>query len=174
MTTEIDVFQQLGELSVAELEAMPITELDALTRQLYAIRDAAKGYEQMLHSVSNSRFGERARQLREAEGKTTGTVRFDEDGFMVIADLPKRPEYDQAKLRAAVDALRKWGEDPEDYVTLEIKVSETKFNSWPPALRELFEPARTLKVGKPTYKLERIAACDTNAAANDGDFGGVA
>ena len=174
MVTEIDVFQKLDQLCVSELAEMPIAEFAELNRQVDAIRETLKCYEQMLHSVSNSRFSERARQLREAEGKTTGTVRFDEDGFIVIADLPKRPEYDQAKLRAAVEALRKWGEDPEDYVTLEIKVSETKFNSWPPALRELFEPARTLKVGKPTYKLERIAACDTNAAANDGDFGGVA
>ena len=174
MVTEIDVFHQLGQLSVAELEAMPISAFDTLIRQLYAIRDAAKCYEQLLHAASNSRFGERARQLREAEGKTAGTVRFDEDGFIVIADLPKRPEYDQAKLRAAVEALRKWGEDPDDYVTVEFKVSETKFNSWPPGLRQLFEPARTLKVGKPTYKIERIRSSDATDAANDSDFGGVA
>ncbi len=174
MVTEIDVFHQLGQLSVAQLESMPIDAFDTLSRQLYAIRDAAKCYEQLLHSASNSRFGERARQVREAEGKTTGTVRFDEDGFIVIADLPKRPEYDQAKLRAAVEALRKWGENPEDYVSIEIKVSETKFNSWPPGLRQLFEPARTLKVGKPTYRIERIRPEGTTTSANDDNFGEVA
>lgn len=174
MVTEIDVFHQLGQLSVAELEAMPISAFDTLIRQLYAIRDAAKCYEQLLHAASNSRFGERARQLREADGKSTGTVRFNEDGFVVIADLPKRPEYDQAKLRAAVEALRKWGENPEDYVGIEIKVPETRYNAWPPGIRQLFEPARTLKVGKPTYKLERIKSADASDAANDSDFGGVA
>lgn len=174
MVTENDVLQEIGQLSVAELEALPIAELDALMRQVVAVRDAAKYYEQGLQSVLNNRFSERARQLREADGKTTGTVRFDEDGFVVIADLPKRPEYDQAKLRAAVDALRKWGENPEDYVGIEIKVPETRYNAWPPGIRQLFEPARTLKVGRPSYKLERIRSVDAPDAANDSDFGGVA
>ena len=174
MVTENDVLHKLGQLSVAELEALPIAEFDALIRQVVAIRDTTRCYEQVMHTVSNNRFGERARQLREADGKSTGTVRFDEDGFVVIADLPKRPEYDQAKLRAAVEALRKWGENPEDYVGIEIKVPETRYNAWPPGIRQLFEPARTLKVGKPTYKLERIKSADASDAANDSDFGGVA
>ena len=174
MVTENDVLQELGQLSVAELEALPIAELDALIRQVVAIRDTARYYEQGLQSVLNDRFSGRARILREADGKTTGTVRFDEDGFVVIADLPKRPEYDQAKLRAAVEALRKWGENPEDYVGIEIKVPETRYNAWPPGIRQLFEPARTLKVGKPTSKLERIKSADASDAANDSDFGGVA
>ena len=174
MVPQKDVFEELGQLSVAELETMPISAFDRLSRQLYAIRDAAKCYEQLLHTASNSRFGERARQLREADGKSTGTVRFDEDGFIVIADLPKRLEYDQAKLRAAVEALRKWGENPEDYVGIEIKVPETRYNAWPPGIRQLFEPARTLKFGKPTYKLERIPSADASDAANDSNFGGVA
>lgn len=33
-----------------------------------------------------------------------------------IADLPKRPEYDQKQLKDAGEALRTWGENPEDYV----------------------------------------------------------
>ena len=28
-----------------------------------------------------------------------------------------------------------------------------KFNNWPPALREQFSDARTVKAGKPTFKL---------------------
>ena len=67
----------------------------------------------MLHR----RFGERAHQLRQDAGKSTGTVRFPDDGFTVVADLPKRTEYDQRKLKEAVEALRKWGENPEDYVS---------------------------------------------------------
>jgi hypothetical protein len=57
-------------------------------------------------------------------------------------------------------------------VGIEVKVSETKFGAWPPAVRELFEPARTIKAGKPTYKLERIVDSDSEAA-NDSQFGEI-
>ena len=109
--------------------------------------------------------------MRQDAGKSTGTVRFSDDGFTVVADLPKRTEYDQRKLKEAVEALRKWGENPEDYVSLEVKVAEAKYTAWPPAVRQLFEPARTLKAGKPTYKLERIVDGAGPEAANDSKFG---
>jgi hypothetical protein len=83
--------------------------------------------------------------------------------------LPKKVEYDQPKLRAAVETLRSWGENPEHYIGIEFKVSEAKYNAWPPAIRTLFEPARTLKTGKPTFKLERIPA-----TASHSTFGEVA
>jgi hypothetical protein len=38
-------------------------------------------------------------------------------------------------------------------------------------VRQLFEPARTLKAGKPTYKLERIVDGAVPEAANDSQFG---
>jgi hypothetical protein len=98
-------------------------------------------------------------------------VRFNVDGHTIVADLPKKVDYDQRKLKDAVDALRKWGEDPEDYVSLEVKVAEAKYTAWPPAVRQLFEPARTLRAGKPTYRLERIVDGAEPEAANDIKFG---
>ena len=114
-----------------------------------------------------------AQQLRQEAGKLTGSVRFEVDGYLVVADLPKRTEYDQLKLKEAVEALRKWGEDPEHYVAIEIKVAESKYTAWPPGIRQLFEPARTLKTGKPSYKLEQIKSGDMPEAANDSHFGEV-
>jgi hypothetical protein len=38
-------------------------------------------------------------------------------------------------------------------------------------VRELFEPARTIKAGKPTYKLERIVDGESSEAANDSQLG---
>ena len=73
-----------------------------------------------------------------------------------------------------MDTLRKWGENPDDYVGTEFKVSEPRYSAWPPGIRQLFEPARTLKVGKPSYKLEQIKSGDIADAANDSHFGEVA
>jgi uncharacterized protein YecE (DUF72 family) len=168
MIHEPEVLDELGQLYMAELEHLPIAELDRLLQRVASTEKAVGQYKVFLQSVMNHRFADRAQQLRQEAGKTTGSVRFEEDGYVVIADLPKRTEYDQKKLKEAVEALRKWGENPEEYVAIEIKVSETKYGAWPAAVRNLFEPARTLKTGKPIYKLELAKA----QAANDSHFSG--
>jgi hypothetical protein len=171
MIHEPDALEEVGNFMMAELESLPLVELDHLIQRVASAEDTARQYKQLLHAVMHHRFAERAQLLRQEAGKTTGTVRFEDEGFTVIADLPKRAEYDQNKLKEAVEALRKWGESPEDYIGIEIKVSESKYNAWPPGIRQLFEPARTLKTGKPSYKLERIVHGVVPEAANDSTFG---
>ena len=171
MIPEPDALDEVGNFVMSELETLPLSELDRLIRRVTSAEETARQYRQFLQAVMHHRFNERAQQLRQDAGKSTGTVRFENDGYMVVADLPKRPEYDQKKLKDAVEALRKWGENPDDYVSVEIKVSEAKYGAWPPAVRKLFEPARTLKTGKPLYKLERIDAGQLPPAANDSNFG---
>ena len=41
----------------------------------------------------------------------------------------------------------------QEYVDIEFSVPESRFNNWPAALREQFEPARTVKPGKSSYDL---------------------
>lgn len=171
MIPEPDALDEVGNFVMSELETLPLSELDRLIRRVTSAEETARQYRQFLQAVMHHRFNERAQQLRQEAGKTTGTVRFEDDGYTIVADLPKRPEYDQKKLKDAVEALRKWGENPDDYVSVEIKVSEAKYGAWPPAVRKLFEPARTVKTGKPLYKLERIDAGQLPPAANDSNFG---
>ena len=102
------------------------------------------------------RYGAIATEHRQAEGKDTGRVRFLDAGFEISADLPKRVEWDQARLAAAIATLRSWGEDPADYVATEIKVAESRFTAWPPKLQALFQPARTVGTGRPSYSLEQV------------------
>ena len=45
------------------------------------------------------------------------------------------------------------GDDPKQYVEITFRVSETKFNAWPITLKSSFEAARTVKTGKPSYRL---------------------
>ena len=160
---ELSVLKEITEPPLEALAALPLAELDRLLRELALVKDRVRLCDTTLHGVMNLLFQERADKLRQRAGKSTGTVRFEESGFVIVSDLPKKVEYDQPTLQAAVATLRAWGEDPEDYITLEVKVSEAKYNAWPPAIRALFEPARTLGTGKASYKLERVAA-DTETA----------
>ena len=115
--------------------------------------------EDKLDAALDRRYGARATQCRAEAGKDTGTVRFVDNDFTVIADLPKRVKWDQAKLRHAVEIIRTgWGDDPTDYVKTKLEVSEAAFANWPRPVRELFIPARTVETGRPAYRLERTGS----------------
>ena len=89
---------------------------------------------------------------RRAAGKDTGTIRFDDGDFTVVADLPKRVDWDQDRLAAVVERIRAAGDDPAQYVDIAFKVPERKYTAWPDAIRASFEPARTVRPG--TLKIE--------------------
>ena len=117
--------------------------------------------EEKLDAALDRRYGARAKQCRAEADKDTGTVRFVDNEFTVIADLPKRVKWDQAKLRHAVEIIRtSWGDDPADYVKTKLDVSEAAFANWPRPVRELFIPARTVETGRPTYRIEATSTRD--------------
>ena len=71
----------------------------------------------------------------------------------VVADLPKRIDWDQQELGQLVERLKAEGEDPRDYIEISFKVSERKYTSWPSHIRRVFEPARTVRSGTQCFRL---------------------
>jgi hypothetical protein len=142
--------------SVAELAALPATQLATLLDDLAERKVRLSDLEQKLISALDLRYGARASQRRAEMSKDTGAVRFEDNGCVVVADLPKRVKWDQEKLRQAVEIIRSsWNDDPADYVKTKLEVSESAFTNWPRVVCELFQPARTVETGKPTFKLVR-------------------
>ena len=66
----------------------------------------------------------------------------------MVADLPKRVDWDQEKLAAIVERIRAAGDEPAEYVESSFKVAERSYAAWPTAIREGFEPARTVRPGQ--------------------------
>lgn len=153
MTNRITL-AQLREMDAATATRLPLDQLALLLDDVAALKADAKHLGDLLHAALHSRFGGTATALRRAEGKDTGRVRIERDGFEVVADLTKRVEWSQPQLVQAVATLREWGEDPADYVTTELRVPEARFSAWPPRIRALFEPARTVATGRPAYTLQ--------------------
>jgi hypothetical protein len=128
--------------------------LASLRAQIEQIYEDAQRLDNTLDAALDHRYGQRARQARAAEAKDTGTVRFNDNGFTVVAELPKRVKWDQRRLKELVDLISSsWGEDPADYVKIKFEVSERAYEAWPARLKELFTPARTVETGKPSYEL---------------------
>ena len=143
---------QLINLPAGEIAQLPVELLAALQREIDAAAKQMKAVTARFSTALEVRYAARAAEARRACGKDTGTVRIVDGDFTVVADLPKRVEWDQAKLAAMVERIRTAGEDPAEYVEISFKVPERNYVAWPDAIRQGFEPARTVRTG--TLKVE--------------------
>lgn len=146
--------EQLRDWPPGKVASLPIEVLSAVADRLAEMKTLIGEAEARLNAGLDVRFGDRARQLRAADGKDSGRVRLGDGLFVVVADVPKRIDWDQDKLAAIVGRIRQAGDDPADYVRTTYEVSERAYAAWPQHVRRLFEPARTLKLGKPRYAIE--------------------
>ncbi|MEC7259018.1 MAG: hypothetical protein VXW58_14490, partial [Pseudomonadota bacterium] len=77
----------------------------------------------------------------------------EDDGVTVIADLPKRIDWDQRALAELAETIAASGENPAEFIETTLKVSERKYSALPESWRKGFEPARTVRTGKPKFRL---------------------
>jgi hypothetical protein len=145
--------EDIRTMPIGEIAALPADHLALLQEDAEAALTAAKATAEWIAGAIALRYANRAQAERRAENKDTGTVRFEDGSVTVIADLPKRVEWDQAKLGEMVARIRTAGDDPAEYVETAFKVSERKYGAWPAAIRDGFEAARTVKPGKATFRL---------------------
>ncbi|NBP40033.1 MAG: hypothetical protein EBV34_16630, partial [Betaproteobacteria bacterium] len=78
MIPEPDALDEVGNFVMVELENLPLADLDRLIQRVSDAEETARHYKQFLQGLLHRRFGERAHQLRQDAGKSTGTVRFAE------------------------------------------------------------------------------------------------
>jgi uncharacterized coiled-coil protein SlyX len=143
---------ELLNLPTGEIAQLPVELLAVLQREIAEAARQMRAVTARFNAALDVRYGSRAAEVRRACGKDTGAVRFDDGDFTVVADLPKRVEWDQEQLAALVERIRAAGDDPSQYVDVTYKVSERKYAAWPEAIRAGFEPARTVRPG--TLKVE--------------------
>ena len=142
----------LPGIGLQDIAVLPIELLAILHREVDERLKCCKAAKARLDGALEVRFAARAAEIRSASGKDTGTVRFDDGDFTIVADLPKRVDWDQHRLAAMVERIRAAGDDPAEYVEISFKVPERNYVAWPDAIRQGFEPARTVRTG--TLKVE--------------------
>ena len=143
----------IPKLTVQQLAGLPSSDLVRLQHDAQSNLQKAKALVAWLDGALSIRYKERARQARAEAQKDAGTVRFEDNGVTVVADLPKKVEWDQHELSELVERIKADGENPRDYVEVSLRVSERKYTAWPPQIAKIFEPARTVRSGKETFEL---------------------
>jgi len=141
------------DMPVAELMVLPAEHLAFLQEDAREALDASKRMQDWIEAVIALRYEQRVVAVRAAAGKDTGAVRFLDGSVEVAADLPKKVEWNQARLATLAEQIRAGGENPGEYVEVSFKVSERAYTAWPERIRLAFEPARTVRTGRQTFKL---------------------
>jgi hypothetical protein len=114
---------------------------------------AARHLADWLNGAIALRYADRAAAARRAEGKDTGTVRFDDDEVTVIADLAEEGRLGPGRARDAGRGDPRRGRRSGRVRRHVFRVPERKYAAWPRHIRTAFERARTVKTGKPTFRL---------------------
>jgi len=139
-----------------ELAELPGEALFLLKNEAASRLSAAKALAEHIDYGLALKYADRAQALRLAADKDSGLVHFDDGQVRITADLQKKIDWDQKRLAEIVRRIAEGGEDPAEYIEISYRVSETKFNAWPESLRAAFIPARTLKTGKPGFRLALV------------------
>lgn len=160
-------------LPIGQVIDLPAEHLALLQEEARSRLDIAKRALEWIEGAIAMRYEQRSIGARAAAGKDTGTVRFQDGNVEVTADLPKKVEWDQHRLNALAEQIRAGGEDPGEYVEVSFKVAERAYAAWPERIRSAFEPARTVRTGKPTYRLVILSDIERRDSPHAGTHAAV-
>ena len=90
----------LDRLAIGDIAALPPEMLLTLQEAALAETARVKRLRDRLEAGIGQRYGAASESERVAQGKTSGTVRIEDAGVVVIADLPKKVTWDQDRLAA--------------------------------------------------------------------------
>lgn len=141
------------EQQATEIAALPAQELQQLQQQVERCSKQLKQCKERLADAITLKYGVRASAVRLSHAKETGVVRFEDEGICVLADIAKKPKWDQEQLCTIAEKIRASGGDPTEFMTVTYKVPESKYTAWPESLREQFTSARTLTFGQQSFLL---------------------
>lgn len=144
----------LEGLAIGDIAALPPEMLLDLQTTALAETARVKRLRDRLEAGIAQRYEAAAAAERAVQGKTSGTVRVEDEGVVIVADLPKKVSWDQARLAAMAERIRAAGDDPTEYLEIAYRVPERRYGAWPEALREGFSDARSETTGKPVFRLE--------------------
>jgi hypothetical protein len=138
---------------IGKIVALPAGQLALLQQETEEALRNAKATVAWLDGALLMKYADRAEATRRDAEKDFGTTRFMDGDVTVVADLPKKVDWDQAKLHRLIERIKADGDDPREYVDIILKVSERKYTAWPSHIAAAFATARTVKAGAPSFKL---------------------
>ena len=152
----IEQAMPLAEMSVTQISALTQAQLQEAHTHLINLQSMVKAVLDRIHTALEQRYAEPAKAARLDSGRDFGVCHINDGALRVTVDLPKKVSWDQALLSASAARIVAAGESVATYIDTDYSIPEGRFNNWPAVLKEHFAQARTVKPGKPSYRLTLI------------------
>lgn len=146
----------IAEMSVSQLAMLPPAQKCEVDKNLDAAIDWLKKARTKFDAALEQCYGEQARAALRDTGRDFGTTHVSDGPISIKCELPKRVSWDQAQLADIAARIAASGDNVADYIDTAYSISESRFNAWPPALKEQFTATRTVKPGKASYRLALV------------------
>lgn len=148
---------QIADQGVAAITQLPPEELQSLHINLQTAQRQVKQAIDLVNAALDQRYGEQAAATRRESGKDFGVCHLTDGPLRITVEQPKRVAWDQQKLTALAARIAAAGENVGDFVDIEYSISESRYTNWPSTLKEQFADARTVKPGKPSYRIALVS-----------------
>lgn len=161
---KMEVNMNEEQISIKEILHVPIGAIAKYkVEQLYELLNEAAGNleqvkrtKQWIESAVALKYEEQVKAKRLRLEKDIGVIHLEDGGFKLTSEVAKKVEWDQMKLAKIAATIAVNGGVLSDYVESYYHVPESKYNSWSETIKNLFVPARTLTLGKASYRLTRL------------------
>ena len=94
--------------------------------------------------------------IRRLQEKEFGAVHIQKDGFRITHTVGKTVKWDQDLLTGVYRTILNAGDDPLSYMKAKWAVGEKEYGTYPPSIREVFAPARTVIPGEPKIEFKPL------------------
>jgi DNA-directed RNA polymerase specialized sigma24 family protein len=138
-------------LSAKEISRLEVGELMDLSDQITKFTSHTKELKEKLEDGLNLRFSEAVKNSLRSENKDTGTIRFFDGTFQIVAEVSKKVSWDQEKMEELIKRIP--DERRKDIVKISYAIEERKYSALPTAYQELFREARTITPGKTRFQI---------------------
>jgi RNA polymerase sigma factor (sigma-70 family) len=141
----------LETLSAKEIGALDVGDLMDLSDQVAKLISHTKELKEKLEDGLNLRFSEAVKNNLRSENKNTGTTRFFDGAFQIVAEVPKKVTWDAEKMEELIKRIPE--ERRKDIVKISYSIEERKYSALPHEYQELFREARTITPGKTKFQI---------------------
>ena len=146
----------LPDLSVNQIAELSQQQIHELDLSLNLLATWVKQSRDRLNTALDQRYAEQSAAIRRESGKDFGVCHLTDGPLRVTVELPKRVAWNQEQLASIAARIAAAGESISDFIDVEYSVSESRYTNWPSSLKEQFADARTVKPGKPSFRLALI------------------
>ena len=141
-------------MSDSDITNLPPAILGDLYEEAATRNKETKAALTILDNAVMAKYNVRIEAAYTTKGEQTGAINFDDDDCKIKIDRPKRTSWDETILSEIETQLKENAWTVSDFITTKMSVSENVFNTMASPFKEMFIPARTVKSGKPSIKIE--------------------